>query len=365
MNILLYVTYIALSVFVIVISGEKIPAAKRGCPSARMEQNYWGQIFLVSALILVFAFLCGTRSYDSYDTYAYVDYLERMNITPFLKNDGMYRTGFEFFTKIYALLGGTNYVGYFVLIAAVNSIIVFFAVHNSQYRDLRGLFIYFGFLGFYYNYIIMRQSIALSFVILAYSYFGRSRWRPIVCSCIAMLFHESALIALAVILFTGRFKGFKKRTAYVITVVSLLLYITKWADTITHHVLSFIYPLMPAKQFHTYILYLDSSTAVYDISIFYLLCYGLLFFSIYKSTGRDPVYNRCLTINILGQAMFSLFSSYTIIGRLCDYLSAATFIFIVPCLSKRLENKKLVTILIFLSLIWFFSRIILGATKFF
>lgn len=364
MNLMLYIMYILLSSCIILIYNGKIHSHRNGM-TISVTTRYIEEAMLIYVLFGVFSLLCATRLYNSYDTFAYADYLERMCEIPFFKWDRTYRIGFEFFTKTYAIIAGNNYVVFFALIAVINCIVVFRAVQNSKYADLNSLFIYFGFLGLYYSYIILRQSMALSFVILAYSYMDKSRIKPYMYVLIAMLFHESALIVFVVMLLASKCKVFNKRAAYIITVLSVLLYISKFADRLTYHLLNFIYPLLPWHQFHTYIIYLDPSTAIYDISLFYLMCYGILFFLIYKNDGEDAIYNCYLTINMIGYLILSLFSTYAIIGRLSDYLTSATVLFLLPSIWKNPTNKKIVTIVLFLLVTFFYTRIILGPTTFY
>ncbi len=324
----------------------------------------------ILTIITLFALLCATRSMDSYDVQPYVNYLHIINSISLTEIDGRYGLGFETLTKILVLVIHDNYVLYFGIVAAINCVIVWRALKKIENVGVYGFILYLGFLGFYYNFIVIRQAFAISFVLLAYSSLMKLEKKWIIFLLIAILFHESAVLAL-VIIFWGKYFRLSKYMLYILLGISLLFYLTKITDKFINPILGMIYGLLPVKQFYKYILYFDNVQYKHDISLLYLLYFVISFIIIYVLNKWEDNISKTIylleTCNVIGLFLLGFFSSLPAISRAADYLSTCTYVFLIPIILKYLEKRGqiFVIIMLFLMIIFLYSRIILGVTNLF
>ena len=198
----------------------------------------------------------------SYDTIVYVPWYEQIQKMSFFQHDGTYGLLFELFAKLTAKVFQADYHIFFFLIAAFNLIVVYKAMMKDwEQKNIAVIsyLLYIVFLGFYYSFIVLRQGLAITFVIMAYSILEKSKKKALVLCCIGFLFHESALIVLICILFfyDSRIK-FKETTLYVLLIISCFFYIsritTRFIIPIFQSVLQVLNEADPAT-FHKYVLY--------------------------------------------------------------------------------------------------------------
>jgi len=328
----------------------------------RITINDFLRYIMCASLVL----LCALRPFEeTYDTGVYIEWLNEIKTTSFLQFSGRFRPGFELLSKAVLLLCGDNYRIYFAVLVILNCIIIFKAISNVDRFSGISFVLYMGFSGLYYNYIVLRSGLALSFVILSYSYLNKSKKKALFSLITAVLFHETALIVLIAYFLKKYFLPIKKNKLYLLTGISVLLYFTKIFDKLIFDVMLWLQPHLPASWFHTYILYLDQADMKYDISIYYLICFFLTFLIIYFHSENMKECESYLAINAIGQLGFSLFSTNGIVGRLWDYMVPATFIFLIPKAFGYRKNGKLVYLFVFLMGIMLYTRIIVGRVPFY
>ena len=275
-------------------------------------------------IVVSFACLCATRLTSSYDTTPYITYYNTILDTPLLAYDGTYGLGFEVLTKVSTLLFRSYYKLYFGLIAIVNILIVLKALNNKDLNPIVGLIVYLSFLGLYYNYIVLRQGLAISFIVLGYSYSHKSLIKQYFCLLMALLFHESAIVVIVCsVLFTS--KDYKKQTMLVLSIFALLLYLTKITNILITPVLSFLLRLLPAQLFHKYVLYFEGLEYEFDISIYHLMMFAISCILILKG-ANNPFFNKMIRFNVFGLLLLGVFSGIPAIIRVSDYLTTATLI---------------------------------------
>lgn len=319
-----------------------------------------------STICISLMMLCALRPFnETYDTRVYIEWLEEIAPTSLFQFNGRFRPGFELLSKIILLFSGSNYRIYFAVLVILNCIIVFKAISNIDQFSGISFVLYIGFNGLFYNYIVLRSGLALSFVLLSYSYLNKSRKKAFICLLIAVLFHETSLVVLGAYFFKRYLLPVKKNKLYLLTGISVLLYLSKIFDKFIYNLMLWIHPFLPSSWFHTYILYLDAADANYKISIYYLLCFFLTFLTIHFYSERIKEYESFLAINIIGQLGFSLFSANTIVGRLWDYMVPATFIFLFPKIFKGRKDSKLIYLFVFLMGIALYTRMITAQVPFF
>ena len=322
-------------------------------------------MFLASiVLVIMFSILCGTRDIKVYDTIPYINYFNKIHNVPFNIVDREYRIGFEYLTKLIIVFVGDNYRAYFTIIAMINCFIVLYSVYDLKDIFPYSFIIYIFFIGFYYDYIVIRQSLAISFVILAYSKYLRKKNSWIIYLLISLLFHESSLIVIAIMVLSRLFK--KKKGMYMLWAIALLLYLTKSADIIIEPVFSSIYNILPGI-FRKYILYFKDVDYNHKISLYYLL-YFAISFVLLKLTNEKNTPKTIINLevlNIIGLVLLGLFSSITAIIRMCDYLIGTTYIFLIPFFIKQFKDDYKLIIIIILNMLAMILnlRIILNSIK--
>lgn len=322
---------------------------------------FYKRIYIIIG-ILSFVLLCATRSKESYDTITYIEYLKQIDKMPFFELEGTYGIGFEIFTKILTLFIGSKYQLYFGAIALLNCLIVYGAIKKIKTNCIDEFALYICFLGIYYNFIVLRQGIAISFIILAYVEFINSKRKWILYVFLATLFHESAIVVILLLFFIIKV-NIKKIVLYVIWLISLFLYLTKISNNIIVPILSFIYKCLPFQAFYKYFLYFDNVEFSDDISFLYLIYFiiSLLIISITKYKNVSLVYKKLECLNIIGLLFLGFFSGIPAIIRAVDYFLTCTYIFLVFYILKKFDMKirRFILLGIFLIVVIFYLRIIL------
>lgn len=316
-------------------------------------------------VVLSFSILCATRDINGYDSKLYINYFTKLKDIDFISIEGSYRIGFEYVSKILVWVTNNNYKWIFGIMAAINCVIVYFATKKNIITKVYGYIVYLSFLGLYYSFIVLRQGFAIGLVILAYSYFKESKVKFIICAILAVLFHESALIVLVAYLIFSKELRINKQLCYCLLTTFLILYNTKVTNLLIQPFFSAIHGIFPYVVFYKYVLYYKDVVLTNDVSLFHLFCYGLTFWLIYKSRERKSVYNTLLVYNLIGLGLLSLFSGTTAIIRLTDYLTASTYVFLVPEAFETEKYKEELIVLIALAMIFFYVRIIVSYVPFY
>lgn len=366
MNLILYLCLMSSSIFLILLGKRTSVVPIHYCNGKLHVVKFTFSHFIFFVICFSLVLLCASRPFEStYDTQVYIDWLNEVKGTSTLSFSGRFRPGFELFSKIILAICRDNYRLYFAVIVIANCIVVFKAISNVNEYSGNSFILYVGIIGLYYNYIVLRSGLALSFTILAYSYLDKSKKKALVCLLIAVLFHETALIVLVAILLKRLLLPIKKNILYIVSALSVILYLTKSFDRLVFEFVLWIQPHLPAKWFHTYILYLDSTSYKYNISLYYLICFLLTIIIIYRYKDVNSKYDTFLVVNIIGQLFFSLFSTNTIVGRLWDYMVPATFIFLLPEVYNHRKNSRLIYTLTFLMGFGLYTRVIIARVPFY
>lgn len=178
--------------------------------------NYW-----IAYLVLVA--LAGFRYKVGGDTYNY------MYIYDFMPSLGdIYEVDIEKYQPLWVILSAAArsisnefYVFQIIHAAIINAVIFYFISKNTKYRFTAVLFYYFS-LYPYFNFEILRESLAICCFLLSIKYYSSGRWWGYyLYAIIAFLFHVSAIL-LFVLPFVKRI-NFNTKTIVAIFVVSSLL----------------------------------------------------------------------------------------------------------------------------------------------
>lgn len=367
MNFWYYIILLIASIWFILIENKKHLVEFELRKNKLIKRNRFSfvEIFLILICISLIM-ICATRPVvGTYDTEAYVEYFDKLSNTPFFIIEGRFRLGFEYLCKILLLFFGKNYKLILGAIVLINCIIVIKALKNLGQQYGLSFILYVGFYGLYYNYIILRSGLANSFVILAYSYLEKNHWKVFACIIIATLLHESALIVLLVLCCLKLIGKLRRKGMYIILGLSVFFYLTHITDLLINNFLNSLYPHL-SRYLYTYILYLNKDNYDKSISLYYLMCFILTALAIHAMTeDKGTFYRKMVYINVLGHFVFSLFSSNSIMGRVWDYMTPATFIYLIPNIYEDRKKRMMITMFVFLAVFMLRSRIVIGKLPFY
>lgn len=282
--------------------------------------------FLIYSSIIVFALFCAERNIKMSDTKAYIQYFEKLDISSFasfFSIDGRYGLGYEFLNKVIKIAFGKNYKIFFASVVILNCLLVYSVTYKTNKISF---LLYLSFFGIYYNFIVLRQGIAISFAIMALVSLNKNVFKSVIYILIGMLFHETILVLFMFLIARLIKKGIKKRTYLIVLTISLILYLTKVTMVIIQPLLlKFVFLGKFIPQFKYYITDME---IYYDISILYLIYFATTFLLILKGK-TSIIYNRLLFINVSGAFFLGVFSALSVTVRIVDY-AFLTYIFLIP-----------------------------------
>lgn len=338
-------------------------------------QRFW----LAMLLLVSFCALCTTRSIDSYDTSVYMDWLNSLGGFSFFQRDPERAYGklFELLGRFVLAIGG-NYRLLLFICPLINAFVVYRALvgYLEEQRLMgAGVALYFSMIGFPYGFIILRQGLALTMVIAAYSIMRKSKKIALILCLVATLFHESAIIAFFAILLLYR-KGskghfFTKTKLQIILGISFLFYISHVASFAVYPVLNALLGILNrinSYVFHKYILYFEQNST-YQISLLYVLYFVFSFMIVSTIRSDDNTDDYFFVVgNVIGLCILSIFASANAISRLVVYILEGAYIFLLPKTLSRLFNNNSVKLIVWgisTILLLLQVRIITGSTSLF
>lgn len=149
-------------------------------------------------ILLLFIAIAGFRYRVGGDTLAYFDYYQYVNTWNNTGLSDLIAGRYSFLWNALATTCKTISEDFFILQLAqstfINIVLFWFIKRYSNYR-FTCLLIYFTFAFLYFNMEIMRESIAIAFLLLAYPSLHQRNWvKYYLLSVVAFLFHPSAII---------------------------------------------------------------------------------------------------------------------------------------------------------------------------
>ena len=337
------------------------------------------QTFLYPLLFLAFGMLCATRLQENtYDTLVYVNWYERISALPFWQRDGFYGPGFELLGKICGVWLKADVKVFFFLVAEVHILLAWLAFRDTVVPGNYGFILYLAFLGLYYSFIVLRQGLAVCCAVLAYRRMDTSKWKALLLAALGYLFHESALVAMAVVLVFGggRVLRLSRRGAWAALILAAVMYLTGATERFIIPVLQRLlelFNLVDAGTFHKYILYFEPDQFQQDLSLLYLLYFavtGGIIDLVWKYEGWQDWLRRwgmLLAVNLTGLLFLGFFSRISASVRVMEIMTPATYAFLIPAALENLHKRDRTLILcgLFAFLTFYQLRIILGPTSFY
>lgn len=301
----------------------------------RNKWLFWGSIFF---LIL----MAGLRDYSiGTDTMSYKE------IFDYLHQREPLWTGMNIVVKV---LGG-NYTDMLIVSSVLTMVPLGIAMRRSSVNPQYSLFFYYGVFGYLNSYNGMRQFVAISFVMLAYTYYQKNKIKCILLILIASGFHASAVIAFAIFLLP--LVKFTKKNVF------LLLPLTFCLGFLFNDSL---FNLLLGK----YAGYLKSDDTGYRDNIFVAavmaLMMDMLFVWIYQMSKVNAKKYLWTKIFFIGILMVNLTFQLVLGARIILYFTMAQ-IFVFPYFLRFNKERAygIPTLLIFLYCLVIFTKILLAS----
>lgn len=299
-------------------------------------------VFII--LTILFTWLCAVRDLRTNDAIPYYEYFLRLGNVKFFEIDGQYNLIFEYFAKICFLLFNNNYRLFFAAITMFNCLVVYYALGKIEGANRNVAFaVYICMFGLYYNYIVLRQGLAMSFVLLALVNLDKKKVLSALYLLLACFCHESVIVV-SVVYVTLLFKKRKSDFFYyMLIIIAIVCYLTKAFDYILPYIAKWILSLeILPSQFNKYILYFTDNELVYYVSIMQLINYLLLFAYVLLRPKDNKLYDRYLLTMIGGQLLLGMFSLTVVVVRVADYFLLANLPLMAMLVNSLPRNKRLI-----------------------
>lgn len=322
--------------------------------------NNNSKIFLTITFLLLFI-VSGFRSkLIGVDTWQFYNAFSRIASVDFKQFDIFrYEYGFTFLCWILSKIINNPQILLISTAFFINFSVLHFIRKNSN-NIFASVLIYI-FLNFYFSYMnIMRQAIAISIILWGYEFLKDKKYlKYTICCIIASLFHESALLALLLIVIK-KIKFNKKTILVTIALIVLsLLYGNQFFNIISNYSPRLLYYVDSKFSVSNYF------GAVLDAMVYIVLyIIGIIIIS---KNNKQHFTNKDSSINFLIGAigLACIFHTLTIkviiFNRFSPYFTIFIVIWITNCLSMIKNNKSrlLLYIIIFFFLILYWLIIMI------
>ncbi len=310
--------------------------------------NKKSRYLLICLYLLSYAFIFAARDFSFPDTEVYHRIFTNLNPS------SIYFEKFNIYLmQIIKIIFGDSFRIYLLVCVVLNETLILYSMHRlckllAKEQDIMwniavsALAMYFSYFGFIYNGAIIRQGIAMSFVVLAIAFTLEKRYIAMIISLfVAYQFHTVGLVGIVIIgiIFLGKFS----KKIYCVWWCGIFLC---WLLNGSYHlwlifknILVWLNGVLPNLNRVTYYV-LDGATirmngrASYKDVLFMVLG---LFVIIYMEENK--VYKRLLTIYLVGVTLMVALNSMVISYRLYDVF----LIFGIPLILKNMEKLPLKT----------------------
>ena len=332
----------------------------------RVCKKLWVSDFVI---FLIITFISSIRLNTGSDYYNYYLYFNEVKEYFSSLSDVIIKTHNGFFVLSYFLKSVTDFPYAIFVFVAVFSYYYLFKLLRSEVRDIPSALVCYFFLGYYaYSNNMIKQYIAMAFVMSAYLLFIRNhKFKSVVCCFMAVFFHYSALFVLIIMFLVRRLKP--NMNMYWINIVIGIV----GALTLNTFLSAFFDVFSSASGFAKYINWRRSGQfrliaavtamcAMYAVLTYYIVKYKNKILSISKNRYQEIIFLLIgVCINIIAIRQW-------IINRMAVYFYQFVLL-ILPVLFESMganEKKKLKTLLYCLMFGYMiFSSIFLGENEYF
>ena len=168
--------------------------------------------------ILLLICMAGLRSISvGTDTFSYEDIYYWIEAG----NANFIEPGWRFLNWLIQYVGG-NFNMLLMVVAILTLLPVGFVIKQCSPAPSLSLFLYFSLFTYLQSYNLMRQMLAVSIVLLGYTYlYKQQRVRYLICVAFAMTFHTSALFSIPLI-WIDRFNLSMKKVLWILSITLIL-----------------------------------------------------------------------------------------------------------------------------------------------
>jgi len=321
-----------------------------GLLELKTKNNYYfASLLFIVSLFLVLAL----RPIDYFaDTHSYVSfYLSLPKHLDFSFTYGSFQQGFVSFSQIIKVLSGKYYYLYFLAIIILNFSIIYYClneilklniVNDTNVKMALLAALYFSYIGFMYNAIVLRGGIGISFILLSIVFFLKRKYIiSIIALLIAISFHSSmffGLFYIPILLLNRRINS----NIYYIVLTTLYIFsligISKFVVPNLNFIDAFFQDNIAKKDFNTYLIQ-ENVNIKFSFSSLYLLLTSFVFV---KYRINNYQYDKLLNIYIFGVVMhFLLYGSFSALSRFTEIFTVVGFILVYIILVKNKYKDKI------------------------
>lgn len=315
-------------------------------------------------LVIFFAFICATRSLITQDTIPYILGYNDVSINYFYTSINetplRFDLGYTILMQVFKILFGGNYKIFFFFIVIINYLIILLAykkiceIIGYKKTYIITLFtLYTSYFGIYYNGIVLRAGIAISFIIYSTSFFLEKKYiRGAFLGGIALFMHDSSILASIIILILFFRKSFTKKTYYIFLTLLLIITVTESNAYILKRILPLLEIWVNKYEFlHVFKAYIVNSSMTFGISfkLIYFILIGYVY--IFLNLFRNIYINKFINIYFFGLLIAVIFNGLDVFSRISDFYIIYNCIIFLLFFSEEVKSKKSIYINIFG--IWF------------
>ncbi|TCN77393.1 EpsG family protein [Shewanella fodinae] len=324
--------------------------------------------------VLIFTIIIGFRYNVGGDFPTYVNYYnEQYDIS----DPSKVPYEFGFFLIISTLQSlGLDYQSIFIVVAAVQIILLLKIIQLSNESRFLVLFFYFTTLSFLESLNVMRQGVAVLAVVLAVYYFKNKNYLNFILnSVIAMCFHNSSLFAIPIIILISNLNFIKYR----IFIILLIFIFNVFSIEIFKFLISIITELGVFGKYSGYLevssdLFIKSKNNSISIGLIISTFTDIYIITSYQRVKKNSNYRglSCYFINafIVGTLMYPLAaaSGFITLQRIMMYFYGVKYLVISDILMKGMNNGNwierkgfMLFIILTFYLVWFIAAVSIGA----
>lgn len=308
------------------------------------------------AIILSFSVFAAFRGMAVSDTVAYSEYFieinKNMTAASFFAIDGRFEIGYEFLTKIIALITNSTRI-YFFIIAFINISLAYNIFCDKKYIILP-LVVYISFFGFYFGFVILRAGLSILFFCYGVLRCRKNFIKLLFSFILALAFHNSAIVAV-VLYFICRLgkRNISFSFSLLLIAISFSFYVSEifikvlnmgaikflMSLNINNKIwlkgLGFLQELVPSGQI------IIAKRFVFNIIIYLGTKYVISKSPSLKKEKLLLIIDRLL---IFAFIMIGILGNGTLIGRLSDYLFIFNIIYLKLTFNEYQKYRYMVNI---------------------
>ncbi|WP_031425085.1 EpsG family protein [Flavimarina sp. Hel_I_48] len=288
-------------------------------------------------VMVILIAVAGLRYKVGGDTLSYYEDFQEL---PFL-NEITFQNLFNFkYSPFWILLSSlsktliNNFVFFQIIHASFINIVLFRFIKRYTPFKFTAVLIYYIFAYLYFNMEVMRESLAIAMLLIAYPYFMKKNWQAYyLFIAVAILFHNSALLLLILPLFRNSKLSLSNVIILGIVVISISVAFT--------FIPSLIEIILFSQDVTSKFLYYSDFQANLNGMIGNFVLYGLLPYLSIRIFKRFEVQNsKFEELYLFYFTIVMLYVAVTGFGRFLNYLTPFMFVFFAEFLNRLYYHKR-------------------------